>query len=371
MLLSYFEIAIFAALTLCIITIVVGFKIRKIRSNRFALVVVVLGLINVFIGIRLFFNYPGIFYNSQIEDASNYVLGATDWLSFLGSYLGFAGSLVMAYLVYLQSKFINDITVSEYNPSINMIISLCSKSTDYKEFRDNDIIQSDPNDLNNQYYTFHCAHNNVEQNKYEEFGILIFAEIITTSRISISQLSFLSIEINGTQANRKKFEYVNLGGKWDPAQLGHTVHQKGHIGPKVLFDCLQGGVGILHHIVQQRRRQGVGIHAQVHQDGGHLQRMGDIRLARDALLPLVGLFRKMIGLCDLLHIGKGRVLLHLFQQGLQAIIHLAQRLLAAFQFALKWGKAPVVPIHFTHIATTCSIPVICWLRPAVSVYGSR
>ena len=223
MLLSYFEIAIFAALTLCIITIVVGFKIRKIRSNRFALVVVVLGLINVFIGIRLFFNYPGIFYNSQIEDASNYVLGATDWLSFLGSYLGFAGSLVMAYLVYLQSKFINDITVSEYNPSINMIISLCSKSTDYKEFRDNDIIQSDPNDLNNQYYTFHCAHNNVEQNKYEEFGILIFAEIINTSRISISQLSFLSIEINGTQANGKKFEYVNLGGKWDPADKAPKI----------------------------------------------------------------------------------------------------------------------------------------------------
>ena len=157
----------------------------------------------------------------------------------------------------------------------------------------------------------------------------------------------------------------------DLAQAGDAVDQIGHRAAELLFQRGICGAGVLQTVMEQTGHDGIGVHAQLSQDARHRHRMDEIGLAAAALLPLVGLLGKMIGLCDLLHIGKGRVLLHLFQQGLQAVIHLAQRLLAAFQFALKRGKAPVVPIHFTHIATTCSIPGICWLRPAVSVYGSR
>ena len=57
--------------------------------------------------------------------------------------------------------------------------------------------------------------------------------------------------------------------------------------------------------MEQTGHDGIGVHAQLGQDARHGHRMDEIGLATAALLPLVGLLGKMIGLCDLLHIGKG------------------------------------------------------------------
>ena len=55
---------------------------------------------------------------------------------------------------------------------------------------------------------------------------------------------------------------------------------------------------VLDDVVQDRRHQRVGIELQVRQDVGHRDRMGDVGLARDALLALVALGAEFVGLAD-------------------------------------------------------------------------
>ena len=67
-----------------------------------------------------------------------------------------------------------------------------------------------------------------------------------------------------------------FGFEADAPQLGDPVYQMGDIGAKFLFYLFQGHPRILHHIVQQGGHDGGGIHLQVCQDSGHLERMEDI-----------------------------------------------------------------------------------------------
>ncbi len=46
----------------------------------------------------------------------------SDWLSFLSGYLGFAGSLIMAWLVYKQDKKINELTMQEYQVVFSSVV---------------------------------------------------------------------------------------------------------------------------------------------------------------------------------------------------------------------------------------------------------
>ena len=46
----------------------------------------------------------------------------SDWLSFLSGYLGFAGSLIMAWLVYKQDKKINALTMQEYQVVFSSVV---------------------------------------------------------------------------------------------------------------------------------------------------------------------------------------------------------------------------------------------------------
>lgn len=81
----------------------------------------IITLIVMFIIIHLFFCYQLGLPASVVQDNStDLTLSASDWLGFLGGYLGFSGSLIMAYLVYRQNKTINNLTLSEYVPSVNI-----------------------------------------------------------------------------------------------------------------------------------------------------------------------------------------------------------------------------------------------------------
>ena len=57
--------------------------------------------------------------------------------------------------------------------------------------------------------------------------------------------------------------------------------------PKSARICVEGVVGVLDRVVQQRGDQGGGVHAQVGQDGRHRERVGDVRVAGLAVLPRV------------------------------------------------------------------------------------
>ena len=75
----------------------------------------------------------------------------------------------------------------------------------------------------------------------------------------------------------------------DPAQFGDAVNQAGNLPAEFLFNLLQGHRGIFDYIMQQRRRDGVGVDLQFRQDPGHAQRVVDIVFAGNPVLSLMGL----------------------------------------------------------------------------------
>ena len=84
----------------------------------------------------------------------------------------------------------------------------------------------------------------------------------------------------------------------DIGELGDTVHQLRYIGAELLFDVLQRDGGILHHIVQKRADDGIGIHAESHQNNGDRNGVRDVRIAGGAYLTLMRLFRQLVGRFD-------------------------------------------------------------------------
>ena len=71
----------------------------------------------------------------------------------------------------------------------------------------------------------------------------------------------------------------------DLVQLGHAVDQVRHLVAEVLAEPLQRVVRVLHGVVQQRRHERRGVHAQFAEDRRHGQRVRDVRVA--GLAPLV------------------------------------------------------------------------------------
>ena len=72
--------------------------------------------------------------------------------------------------------------------------------------------------------------------------------------------------------------HIPVTRKFERFQLGDTVHQKGHVLPKLRLYLLLGHDGILHHVVKKSRRNGFLVHLQIRQNNGHIQRMDNIRL---------------------------------------------------------------------------------------------
>ena len=93
---------------------------------------------------------------------------------------------------------------------------------------------------------------------------------------------------------------LGLGGlaEADLVQLGDAVHQHGDFGSEVPLQVRQGVRGVLHGVVEQRRRQGGAAEAQLGQDGGHGHGMGDVGIAAFAFLPAVAAFGDVEGPLD-------------------------------------------------------------------------
>ena len=78
-------------------------------------------------------------------------------------------------------------------------------------------------------------------------------------------------------------------GELDLGQLGDAVHQQGHFLAKGGLQVVQGGGGVLDHIVEQGGSDALGVHAQVQHQPGHGQRVADVGLAAAAADALVGI----------------------------------------------------------------------------------
>lgn len=202
-------------------------------------------LIESYVVIHLFFCYQWGFPASVTQDnGRDLSLSSSDWLSFLSGYLSFAGSLVMAYLVYRQSKIIDKLTISEYLPSASIIIHESVKSIDYHNFCADNIIQCPPNNPEKKYYTFHCDLVDSAGILCENYEILLFTEIINNSKSTICKLSLLSIELEDVQDKRKKIIFKNRSGSWDPTDRVTDLLPESKIGRCFLIDKMPKSFGI-------------------------------------------------------------------------------------------------------------------------------
>ena len=71
-------------------------------------------------------------------------------------------------------------------------------------------------------------------------------------------------------------------------ELGDAVDELGHRRAELGGDLLGGELGVFERVVQDRRDDRLGVHAELGEDAGDGDRMGDVRLAALARLPFVG-----------------------------------------------------------------------------------
>ena len=86
-------------------------------------------------------------------------------------------------------------------------------------------------------------------------------------------------------------------------QLGHSVYQAGHLRTEVSRKVIQGVVGVLHRVVQQRRDHGGGVHADLGADRRHGKRVRDVGVAGFAEHALVQALGGPVGAVEQLDAG--------------------------------------------------------------------
>ena len=84
----------------------------------------------------------------------------------------------------------------------------------------------------------------------------------------------------------------------DLVQLGDAIHQRRDVLAELPAQLGQRVRGVLDRVVQQRRADGLGVHAQLGEDGRHGQRMGNVRVAAEALLIPVPVGGRIVGPLD-------------------------------------------------------------------------
>ena len=80
----------------------------------------------------------------------------------------------------------------------------------------------------------------------------------------------------------------------DLVQLGYAVDEVRHLGAELGRHLLNRETGVFDRVVQQRSHQRDGVHAQLGEDRGHCQRVGDVRVAALASLPAMPFFGQVV-----------------------------------------------------------------------------
>ncbi|CVM75995.1 Uncharacterised protein [Streptococcus pneumoniae] len=100
-------------------------------------------------------------------------------------------------------------------------------------------------------------------------------------------------------------------------QLGHAVHEEGDLGAEVGAEALQGVVRVLDGVVQQGRQERRARHADLGEDRGDRDGVGDVRVPGAPHLPLVCRAGDLEGADDLGQLGLGGSLPHGAHQRLE------------------------------------------------------
>ena len=94
-----------------------------------------------------------------------------------------------------------------------------------------------------------------------------------------------------------------LGDEVELLELGQALDQAADVVAEQPVDLGARGVGILDRVVQQRRRDGGVVELEVGEDRGDFERMGEIGVARGALLLAMGLHGIDIGAVEQVLVG--------------------------------------------------------------------
>ena len=98
---------------------------------------------------------------------------------------------------------------------------------------------------------------------------------------------------------------VGALGRLDLVELGDPVDDDPDQLAELAGQPLETDLGVLDRVVQQRGGQGRGVHAEIGEDAGDGQRMGDVRIAGAPHLALVGLLGELVGPLDQADFGLG------------------------------------------------------------------
>src|SRR5262249_24932620 len=80
----------------------------------------------------------------------------------------------------------------------------------------------------------------------------------------------------------------------DIVYSGHAVDDHAYLWAEAAFHLVQRVRRTLDGVVQQRSDQGRGVHAEVGDDGGDGQQVGDVRVAGQPELSRVQSFRRLV-----------------------------------------------------------------------------
>lgn len=234
---------VFLAIVLVLLILMIAYKKRFPHqyTNVYIGLIMCMIMIEIFLVIHFLFCYQiGLPASLTQDNDTDLNLTSSDWLSFLGAYLGFAGSFIMAYVVYKQTEMINRITLSEYQPSVSIAVLSCVKSTAYEpgEFAENAIMQVMPGTDEEEFYSYHYNLDETNVNEFEDFKILIFVEIINNSKTSIKNISFKSLAIREVNSEGRYINYEKKEEGFDPADRCTDILPNHSIKRCILLNCI-------------------------------------------------------------------------------------------------------------------------------------
>ena len=105
-------------------------------------------------------------------------------------------------------------------------------------------------------------------------------------------------------------------GEGELADLGHPVDEVGDFRPELPRQVVFRGPGVLEHVVQEAGDDRGDVHLEVHEEAGDFQGVGEVGLARRALLALVALLGEAVGAVHQVQVGTRLVLRNLLNQRL-------------------------------------------------------
>ena len=200
---------------ICSISWVAILLYRIINKHKKPTSAPVLNTYIVLSGLILLF-FDTVYYFScvfPVTDISK--LTPSDWLAFWGSYLGFSGSLLMAYIVYKQDSIINQLILKEYKTTLDFEFLSADICKSYDSTLRNNVIVSGTSGL-------YIKHDLCPQNHQWILPIsdipYILTKITNIGKTAATKLTLESIRVSPMNHDKDIHEY-----HFENSQMGGNI----------------------------------------------------------------------------------------------------------------------------------------------------